>query len=87
MHRMGGDVLLDGEGRVVLNHYSKTNTDRPDVDKTLLPLMRALNVQQQPRSTAGRTATQVLGESSSWERALEVKNTLPKPADKEDCES
>jgi len=46
VHRMGGDLILDGNGRVILDHYSKTNQDRPSVDKTLLPLARALDVQR-----------------------------------------
>mmetsp|Transcript_22774 Transcript_22774/g.60143 ORF Transcript_22774/g.60143 Transcript_22774/m.60143 type:complete len:179 (+) Transcript_22774:233-769(+) len=46
VHRMGGDLLLDGEGRVVLDHYSKTNQDRPLVRETLLPLARALDAQR-----------------------------------------
>mmetsp|Transcript_58756 Transcript_58756/g.108434 ORF Transcript_58756/g.108434 Transcript_58756/m.108434 type:complete len:187 (-) Transcript_58756:68-628(-) len=41
VHRMGGDLLLDASGRAILCHYSKTNTDRPDVQATLLPLIRA----------------------------------------------
>lgn len=46
VHRMGGDLVLDGNGRIVLDYYSKTNQDRPSVDKTLLPLARALDVQR-----------------------------------------
>mmetsp|Transcript_24063 Transcript_24063/g.55579 ORF Transcript_24063/g.55579 Transcript_24063/m.55579 type:complete len:190 (-) Transcript_24063:93-662(-) len=45
VHRMGGDLLLDASGHAVLCHYSKTNTDRPDVKATVLPLMRALATQ------------------------------------------
>jgi len=46
VHRMGGDIMLDGEGRLILDHYSKTNTDRPNVEGTILPLGRAMAVQQ-----------------------------------------
>lgn len=41
-HRMGGDILLDGRGQVVLAHYSKSTRDRPSVEETLLPLLRGL---------------------------------------------
>lgn len=47
VHRMGGDVMLDSAGRIVLDHYSKTNADRPSVEATVLPLARALHVQAQ----------------------------------------
>jgi len=50
VHRMGGDLVLDSEGRVVLDHYSKTNQDRPSVESTLLPLARALDVQRRFKS-------------------------------------
>jgi len=41
-HRMGGDILLDGRGQVVMAHYSKSTRDRPSVKETLLPLLRSL---------------------------------------------
>ncbi|CAK0819826.1 unnamed protein product [Prorocentrum cordatum] len=52
-HRMGGDVLLDGSGTVVLPYYSKTNTDRPSVEDTLLPLVEALDGQRRASRRAG----------------------------------
>ncbi|CAE7214247.1 GIP [Symbiodinium natans] len=42
LHRMGGDIVLDGNGQVALAHYSKSTQDRPDVEEVLLPLLRAL---------------------------------------------
>lgn len=87
VHRMGGDILLDSEGRVVLDHYSKTNTDRPDVEKTLLPLMRALHVQSQQcgsskvKQGSGTAASAV----PAWEQAA---NSDMKPVQqKQDCKS
>lgn len=28
---MGGDIIVNGDGRVAFTYYSKTNTDRPTV--------------------------------------------------------
>jgi len=82
VHRMGGDLLLDGHGRVVLDHYSKTNTDRPDVEKTLLPLMRALSVQMQP---GGVVKSARPGGTPAWEKALAAKATVVVPSEKQEC--
>lgn len=75
VHRMGGDLVVDGNGRVVLDHYSETNNDRPSVDKTLLPLARALDVQ---RRTEKAITLNVVGYSScpSHQRAVKHASTL-----------
>jgi hypothetical protein len=86
VHRMGGDILLDSGGRIVLDHYSKTNTDRPDVEKTLLPLMRAMHVQRKPANNANASGHGVAG-IPSWERAAIAKETLLGPAEKQECKS
>lgn len=60
VHRMGGDLLLDGEGTVVLDHYSKTNQDRPLVTETLLPLFKSLDAQRRAGSRR-QTSTLAFG--------------------------
>lgn len=40
VHQMGGDILVDAEGRVLAAHYSATSTDRPSVE-ALLEVARA----------------------------------------------
>lgn len=81
VHRMGGDIFLDGTGAVVLDHYSKTNTDRPLVEQTVLPLARALDAQRRARARDGvapQGAPQVakvqssrVSSGSAWEDAWE----------------
>lgn len=68
VHRMGGDIFLDGMGTVVLDHYSKTNQDRPLTAATLLPLSRALDAQRRSSrlhaaSGSERVACMLLGGS------------------------
>mmetsp|Transcript_24428 Transcript_24428/g.62003 ORF Transcript_24428/g.62003 Transcript_24428/m.62003 type:complete len:146 (+) Transcript_24428:754-1191(+) len=53
---MGGDVFLDGNGTVVLDHYSKTNQDRPLVEQTILPMARALDAQRRAGTLSGPLA-------------------------------
>ena len=33
VNQMGGDILIDGNGKITLPYYSKTNTDRPTLDQ------------------------------------------------------
>mmetsp|Transcript_29055 Transcript_29055/g.47010 ORF Transcript_29055/g.47010 Transcript_29055/m.47010 type:complete len:169 (+) Transcript_29055:170-676(+) len=35
VHQMGGDVMVNHEGIIVLRHYSKTSQDRPSIDQLL----------------------------------------------------
>jgi len=87
VHRMGGDIMLDSAGRIVLNHYSKTNADRPLVEATILPLARALHVQAQLASAgAPNQAARSEGGLSApaWE-GLAVAQDQVKP--KEECKS
>mmetsp|Transcript_76872 Transcript_76872/g.164766 ORF Transcript_76872/g.164766 Transcript_76872/m.164766 type:complete len:161 (-) Transcript_76872:188-670(-) len=65
VHRMGGDLMLDSSGRVVLDHYSKTNTDRPSVEQTILPLARALDVQRR-FGPSPKTASSSSTATGSW---------------------
>jgi len=81
VHRMGGDIVLDGNGRVVLNHYSKTNQDRPSVEATLLPLARALNVQQMFGS--GHAGKENLASQGSWD----VKPVTELPEEQGECKT
>lgn len=63
VHRMGGDLVIDSSGTVILDHYSKTNQDRPLVGQTLLPLSRALDAQRRSgrrSAEAGGVATRSL---------------------------
>jgi hypothetical protein len=41
VHQMGGDVVLDAAGRVVLAHYSRSSVDRPSVAALLEACRRA----------------------------------------------
>mmetsp|Transcript_18955 Transcript_18955/g.41715 ORF Transcript_18955/g.41715 Transcript_18955/m.41715 type:complete len:162 (-) Transcript_18955:43-528(-) len=34
-HQMGGDVMVNHQGIIVLRHYSKTSQDRPSIDHLL----------------------------------------------------
>ena len=36
-----GDILIDGDGRVTLAYYSKTNTDRPTLEAIIETLKSA----------------------------------------------
>lgn len=38
VNQMGGDILVDGFGKVTLPYYSKTNTDRPTLEQILRTL-------------------------------------------------
>lgn len=90
VHRMGGDVMLDSAGRIVLDHYSKTNADRPLVEATILPIARALHVQAQlatagVQSPQGGTALSQGGLGApAWE-GLAVAQEEIKP--REECKS
>lgn len=35
VHQMGGDVMINHEGIIVLRHYSKTSQDRPSMEQIL----------------------------------------------------
>ena len=35
IHQLGGDVLIDPEGKVRLHHISKDPADRPDIEEVL----------------------------------------------------
>lgn len=35
VHQMGGDVMVNQQGIIVLRHYSKTSQDRPSIDDLL----------------------------------------------------
>eukprot|EP00435_Cladocopium_sp_Y103_P052205 s373_g16.t1 len=35
VHQMGGDVMVNHQGIIVLRHYSKTSQDRPSIDLLL----------------------------------------------------
>lgn len=35
LHQMGGDVMINHEGIIVLRHYSKTSQDRPSMEQIL----------------------------------------------------
>lgn len=86
VHRMGGDLVIDGEGTVVLDHYSKTNKDRPLVQETLLPLARALDGQRRARELhgvpGGGKADAGAGAPAFWE-TQEVDRSGAK--EKEEC--
>lgn len=88
VHRMGGDIMLDSTGRIVLDHYSKTNADRPLVEATILPLARALHVQAQlatEGSQKPQAASSVGGLGApAWE-GLAVAQDKIKP--QEECKS
>mmetsp|Transcript_100723 Transcript_100723/g.284046 ORF Transcript_100723/g.284046 Transcript_100723/m.284046 type:complete len:164 (-) Transcript_100723:95-586(-) len=79
VHRMGGNLVVDGTGRVVLDHYSKTNKDRPSVKATLLPLARALDVQRKFRQASSNPvkSTSTSPSNGSWNvQALATKGKL-----------
>lgn len=91
VHRMGGDIMLDNAGRIVLEHYSKTNADRPLVEATILPLARALHVQAQQLASLGAPSAQNQAARSegglsapAWEGLVVAKDQV-KP--KEECKS
>jgi len=48
--QLGGDVLIDPSGRVVIHHVGEGPADRPSIDALLVPLRNSMDTQAARRS-------------------------------------
>ncbi|CAH1261701.1 Hypp2436 [Branchiostoma lanceolatum] len=48
-HQMGGDFILDPQGRALLVHCSKVSTDRPEVS-TIISVLKDYQLREEPTS-------------------------------------
>jgi len=78
VHMMGGDLLVDAEGRMALPYYSKNNRDRPSL-QTLHAALQAMGTPQPggapegvpasaatPATAAGGGAPLAVAATSGW---------------------